>query len=155
MLNSQFYSVSKIFCFDRNENVASYQPSTIIRNEFVLKSRINQLTLNAFESGLFVKWDRDNQRKKERLIKFEPPLEYKLEHTALPFLLMLFPGIIMSTSALTCEHIIFWKMKQPSRSWFWKYLEQFFDGERHYLKNLVNEDVYRTNEWQQLFKAND
>lgn len=135
ILNSRSYSPSKIFCFGRNENIASYYSALLIRNEFRLLKRINDIIRNAFESGLFVKWDLDNQRKKERMIPFEIPDQLTIEHYSGTFIFLITGGTVLATMTLLAERVTYRKMQNPNRSRFWMYLECILDGERHCLKN--------------------
>ena len=135
ILNSRSYSPSTIFCFDRVESIASYQPTLLMRKDFDLKQKIDATIQYAFECGLFAKWDRDSQRKKERLMSFVPSDGLTLQSLS-AFILVIIIGWIMSIASCVSELIIHRKLKQKQRSRIWKYLEQFFDGDRHYLKNL-------------------
>lgn len=136
ILNSRFYSPEKMFCFDRNEIIASYQPRLLMRKDFPFKSRVNEIIRNAFEGGLFVKWSRESKRQRERVIQHERFLAISLQVSFGPFLFFCGCGSILATLALLSEYIIFKKMSQKNRSRIWVYLEQFFDGKRHYLTNL-------------------
>ncbi|XP_055309007.1 uncharacterized protein LOC129572917 [Sitodiplosis mosellana] len=136
ILNSQSYSPAGIFCFDR-ESIASFQPAMLMRKDFALKRKIDEIIRNAFESGLFVKWDRDSQRKKERVIPFEPSVVLSVENIAMPLVFAIGVGSLMATAAFYCEILISRKIKENAPSRHWVYLEQFFDGERHYLKNMT------------------
>ena len=136
ILNSRSYSPLKIYCFDREENIASYQPALFMRQDFNLKRKINRIILNAFESGLFVKWDRDSQRKKERIIPYTPNPSFTLKEYTFAFVFVVGIGSLMAASSLLCEIVINRKMKQTTKAKIWSYLEQFFDGDRHYLKDL-------------------
>lgn len=141
ILNGRSYSASSIFCFDQNEHIASYQPAMMVRKGFPLESKINEIIQDAFESGLFIKWHRNSERKLERAIPNEPPTELTLKDLRFAFVWILLGGYILSTLAFISELIISRQMKQPSRSWIWAYLEQFFDGERHYFKNLLDKSI--------------
>lgn len=136
ILNSRSYSPSKIYCFDRDENIASYQPALLMRKDFALRQKIDEIIQYAFESGLFVKWDRDSQRKKERILPFIPETELSLGHLSPAFVFIICVGSIMSILSVISELIIYRNMQQEQRSWIWMYFEQFFDGNRHYLKDL-------------------
>lgn len=136
ILNSPIYSQSKIFCFNRSENIASYQPALFMQKTFQMNRRFDKIIRNAFESGLIVKWSRDSQRKKEREIQPEIIESILLKEMAFLYILLLFPGSFISILSFLCELIIHWKMRQSDSSRTWKYFEQFFDGKRHYLRNL-------------------
>lgn len=76
---------SKIVCFNRSERIAGYQRRLLMRMDFPLTTRINQIIQNAFESELLAKGDRDNQRKKEFVSK--PAL--KLEQYSVALVIVL------------------------------------------------------------------
>lgn len=139
--NSASYSEDEIYCFERRENILSYQHSLIMRKGFELTSRFNELIRNAFEGGLFVQWERVNQRKRKLIIEPEPSLPLTLEHLGVPFAFILFVGMSLGTFAFIAELMIFRKMEKPDRHWIWPYLEQFFDGERHYMKDLAYSEL--------------
>lgn len=136
ILNSRSYSPSKIFCFDRDKSIASYHPALMMRNEFHLRPRINEIIQNAFDSGLFDKWNRDNQKKKERLIPFEEPDALNIYHLIPAFINFIFCGSFISILTFFCECFIHRKMQEQNLSRNCMYVEQFLDSDRHYLKNL-------------------
>lgn len=138
ILNSRSYSPSKIFCFDQKESIAVYQQALFVRKDFALRRKVDKIIRRAFEGGLVLKWDRDSQRKKEHIIPYVPPPQFTLEEYAVAFVFIIGVGSFMSTSAFVCEIIINRKMNQMNRSRYWKYLEHFFDGKRHYLKNITD-----------------
>lgn len=136
ILNSRVYSSQEIFCFDSAENIASYQPRIFISNNFPWKSRIDQIIQNAFESGLFVKWNRKSQKPPEIIEEFEPPMEITLEQATPLFVLFYSTALGLSVLSFFAECYIFRKRKQNPTSQKWKVLESFFDGKRHHLKDL-------------------
>lgn len=137
ILNSHSYSVSEIFCFNRNERIASFQPALLIRRDFAMRQRIDEIIQNAFEGGLFVKWDRDSQRRKKPLLPYSPKPILTLAEMAVLFVFFLIGGWILSISVFINEIVIKRKNQQPNRIRFWIFLEQMVDGERHYFKNLL------------------
>lgn len=137
ILNSRFYSPSKIYCFGHAENIASYQSVLLMRKDFALIGKIDKIIRNAFECGLLVKWDRDSQRKKERIDPFEPKYALTLEQYVVFLVVIYSIGCIWAILSFFAEIIIKRKMKQRKRSPIWKYLERFFDGNRYYFKNLL------------------
>lgn len=142
ILKSFSYSPRKIFCFDPSENIASYQPALLMRKDSPLKSRFNKVIRNAFEGGLFVKWNRDIQRKKKHSPPQEDiPTEILMEHLSGVIIWAYVFGCLMSFATFICEKIIFLKVKSSNRPRAWIYLEHFVDGERHYLKDLPNKLV--------------
>lgn len=136
ILNSRSYSPSKMFCFDQDKSIASYQSALIIRTDFALRQKIDDIIRNAFEGGLFVKWNRDSQRKKKRIDPFEPEYALTLEQYAVFLVVIYSIGCILAIFSFLFEVIIQQKMKQSNRTHIWIYFEQFFDGNRHYLTNL-------------------
>lgn len=133
ILNSQFYSASEIFCFD--EKIASFQPTLLMSKGFEFKSKVNQMILNAFEGGLFVKWDRTIQTKQHEL-KFELVGALSILHYLPVLAFVLAAGTFLALLSFLSERMTFQKTNQQSVSPFWKLSERFFDGKRHYLKDL-------------------
>lgn len=137
ILNSRVYSSEEIFCFDSAEHIASYQPRLLISNDFPYKSRVDEIIQNAFETGLFAKWNRENQMPPEHIVEYEPPMEITLEQALPLFALLLGISLVLSISTFLAELFIFWKRKQNPASQKWKVLESFFDGKRHHFNNLT------------------
>lgn len=137
ILNSRFYSPEQVYCFNQDENIASYQPALLMRKGFALTDGIDKIIRNAFEGGLFVKWDRDNQRKKEQKHSFTPKLTLTLQEMVVLFVFILTGGWMLSTFIFINERFIHKKMQQLNPSRTWTFLEQMVDGRRHYFRNLI------------------
>lgn len=138
ILNSQFYSSLDVFCLNRNEMITSYHSilMTPKDNQLLLKSRIDEITQNAFEAGLLDKWKRESQRKKKREdsnFVSEPGL--RLSNVGAIFFIC-GGGYTVAIMAFVCETLIHYKMQQNGRLWFWHYLEHLVDGHRHYFRSL-------------------
>lgn len=136
ILNSPSYLSTEIFCFAADESIASYQPRLLFRKYFTLKSRVDQLIRNAFESGMFIKWDRENRKRPERITEYEPPLEIRLEHWTGFLTLFFLTGNILSICTFFAERLIWSQRKLNPQSSRWKKIESFFDGKRHYFRDL-------------------
>lgn len=137
ILNSRFYSPWEMFCFGSDQSIVNFQPRLMLRVDILLQSKINRIIQNAFESGLFSKWERDSQRKKERIFPIEPPLTLNLEQYSFALVTIYGSGVIISTLALCFEFVIRWNMIRSHQWRIWMYLQQFFDGQRHYFKDSV------------------
>lgn len=137
ILNSRFHSPWKMFCFNSDQSIVNFQPRLMMRVDILLQSKIDRIIQNAFESGLFTKWNRDSQRKKEHVFPIGPPLTLNLEQYSFALITVYGSGVIISILALCFEFIIQWNMMRPHRWWIWMYLQQFFDGQRHYFKDSV------------------
>lgn len=136
ILNSPSYLSTEIFCFGVGESIVSYQPRLLFRKHSPLKSRVNEIIQNAFESGLFIKWDRENRKKPEHIVEYEPIMAITLEHWTGLLLLFFLNGIILSISTFLAELFISSKRKQNPQSKRWKLIKSFFDGKKYYLKDL-------------------
>lgn len=64
------------------------------------------------------------------------PLRLPITHITAALIFLVGPGLLMSIGAFIIEKFVFWKMKQGTENKILIYLEQFFDGQRHYFKNL-------------------
>lgn len=135
ILNSRSFSPSKIFCFDENERIAGYQPMLLMRMHLPLKSNIDKIIRNAFESGLFVKWDRDSQRKKERIIPFqmEDPITMSLFQK---HIFTFVPGLAYAILVLIVELFIEHMKRINPQQKVWTIIERAMDGKRNYFTNL-------------------
>lgn len=111
-----------------------------MRKNVPLQSRIDRIIQNAFEGGLFEKRYGDTQQKRIAT-RYEVPLEipFNLEQYSFALVSIYGSGVIMSTLAFCCELLIKRIMMQMKRLRIWNYVEQFFDGQRHYLKDVVEE----------------
>lgn len=133
--NSPSYSPSKLFCFDYDEHIASYQPTLLMRPDFDLGPEIDSIIRKAFESGLFVKWDRESQRKKERVVPYQPPPELTLEQYSFGLVTIYCTGMICSVFGFLLEIIVRRQTrKKPHPPW--TYLEHLVNGHRNYFKDL-------------------
>lgn len=137
ILNSPSYLSTEIFCFDVDESIVSYQPRLLFRKHFQLKSRFDEIIQHAFESGLFIKWDRDSRKKPERIVEYVPPMALSLENCQGFLVLFFLNGILLSVLTFFAELLIAFKRKRETQSKLWKQLEMFFDGKRYYLKDLA------------------
>lgn len=137
ILNSHFYSPWTMFCFGSDQSVVSFQPRLMIRMDFPRKSRIDRIIQNAFECGLFEKWNRDSQRKKQHIVRYDE--ETPLTSKNYSFMVLIFgSGLIMGTLALFSEIIISRNMMKSRRWRMWEYFEQFLDGKRNHLQDLTD-----------------
>lgn len=137
ILSSQAYSPSKIYCFDQSQSIQSYSTALYMPTVFDLRLKIDKIIQKLLEGGLFVKWNKDSILRRKFEIPDSQPLGMTFEDISTPFIFLFIIGSVISMSSFICELIIFRKMKQHNRHVIWIYLEQFFDGRRHYFKNLM------------------
>lgn len=135
IFNVEAFSSSKIYCFDRTENIATYQVSLMIKKNTFIESTINKLARELTESGLFVKWNRDNS-KKSRILEESEIEGISLKHFGSPLLLIYCVGLLTAFISFLWETITFSMMRKSNKVRIWKYLNAYFDGRRHVLKNL-------------------
>lgn len=136
ILNSPSYLSTEIFCFDVDESIVSYQPRLLFRKHFPLKSRFNEIIQSAFESGLFIKWDRESRKKPERIVEYEKPIALTLEHCEGFLVLFFLIAIFLSILTFFAELYVSLKRKENPQSKLWIHIESFFDGKRYHLKDL-------------------
>lgn len=135
ILNSPSYSPSKIYCFDRLENIRSYSIALYMQKRFYLKEKVNDIITELFKGGLLEKWDKQSQMRRKYEVAYTIPLRLPVTHIMVPIVFVLGVGSFMSISTFIVEIYVFWKIEH-SKHKIWIYLEQFFDGQRHYLKNV-------------------
>lgn len=124
-----------MYCFDLNEHIVSYQPTLLMRTNFVARPRVDEIIQNAFESGLFLKWDRDSQRKKERIIPFEPSFVATLEQYSFALVLVLGTGLTISCLIFFVELFIQHQVQlKPNTIWTWT--RRAVDGHRDFFTFL-------------------
>ncbi|KAG4079216.1 hypothetical protein HA402_004591 [Bradysia odoriphaga] len=136
ILNSPTYLQSEVFCFENLENIASYPVALYMRKNFNRKTKVDATVQQLFEAGFFDKWKRDSQLPRKHEMPYTLPLRLPVTHISAVLIFIIGVGSLMSILTFAAEKLIFWKMKQPNKHAIWKYLEQFVDGQRHYLKNL-------------------
>lgn len=136
ILNCPAYSPSKIYCFEKSQNIANYKISLLISQQINRTNDINHVIRRVFEAGLFWKWHADSERRK----KFEPlkhiPMALTFEHFSAGFVFVLLIGWSLACLAFVSEHIIRLKIQERNGKGIWIRLEYFFDGKRHYFLNL-------------------
>lgn len=138
MINSLSNSSPQMTCLDRSENIASYPIALYIRKDFRLKADMNAIIHQLLESGFFVKWKSNSQIEEKHESSDLEPVSLTIEHISTALIFLIGCGSVLSTSAFAAENIIYWKMKKrrKDRHRIWIYVEQFFDGRRHYFKNV-------------------
>lgn len=106
-----------------------------MRTDFIVRPRIDRIIQNAFESGLFLKWDRDSQRKKERIIPYEPSFIATLEQYSFALILVLGTGLTISSliffGELFIQHQVQRKPHAP-----WTCMRRAIDGHRDFFTYL-------------------
>lgn len=131
ILNSRSFSPLNMYCFDQSEHIIGYQPVLLMRKHSPLRSKIDDIICNAFEGGLFVKWNRDNQRKKKKHEhRHKSPDKLTLKEYAFGIVLILGIGSTVSTLTFCVELIIKWQMKLRPRM-PWTMYEACVDGHRY------------------------
>lgn len=71
VMNSPNYSSEKIYCFGHKENVKSVPIIFLMRSHYELLPRIDRYLRILMESGLIVKWERDNDAKQRNYFKYD------------------------------------------------------------------------------------
>lgn len=133
LLNCPEYTPSKIYCFEKQENVASYQPSLLVKGN--LKPKIDRIMRRLFEAGIFMKWIRDCQRRREYEIPYIASIEMQLIHLYFPLIFLTLLGNFICILTLIAELITANQMKKLNRHRIWEYLEKCFSGHRYYLND--------------------
>lgn len=143
ILSSSLYSPSRIYCFDRLENIANYPIALYMQKNSNFKDKIDNVILTLSQFGLIEKWNTEitglspnNKHSKGN----NTPHQLKMENIMAVILFVVCTGTMISTSTFLVEKYIFWKMAQRRKAKIFIYLDQFVDGQRHYLKNLDEEE---------------
>lgn len=129
--NNVFYSPSKIYCFDTTENIGIYQISLFMKSDSVLQVKINDIIQKLLEGGLFVKWNRDNLRRRQHEIPFIATLQMTFEHVSMNFYCVMTFGIGLAILTFTFELIAFRKTRKCRERNIWFYLDQYFTPNRN------------------------
>lgn len=132
ILSSPFYSPSQVFCFNRLENIVSYPIAFYMRKDFHLKDKVNDIIARLLNAGFFEKF---NFKSGKNQMPDATLLPLSVSHISLA-LFLIGVGSLLSILAFVVENYVFGKMKQRINCKIWKYIEQFFDGQRHYFKNI-------------------
>lgn len=136
MLSSSAFDPNVMYCFDPKENIASYPIALALNSEFNHRHKLEEIIQRIFESGLIQKWSAPYQQKHiVRSVDFGSP-SVRFEQLELAFYLVLPLGWSIAISAFLAELFIDRKLREGNAARIWMYLEQFFDGKRHYFINL-------------------
>ncbi len=134
------YSNLEVFCFEGLENIASYPVALYMRKDFYLKDKLNEIVGALSEVGFLAEWKKGYQFKRIEEMPYTIPLyrQLSISNISANLVFTVGGGSLLGILTLVAEIIISWKMKQQrwGRRNIWKYLEEFFDGDRHYFKNL-------------------
>ncbi len=134
------YSSLQVFCFEGLENIASYPVALYMRKDFHLKDKLNAIVGELSEVGFLAEWKKDSQFKRIEETPYTIPIfiQLSVSHISATLVFATGGGSLLGILTFFAETIISWKVKQQrwGRRNFWKYLEKFFDGDRHYFKNL-------------------
>lgn len=133
ILSSIEYKPSIMYCFNPNQNIANYPISMIIDRNFEHRHNINKIIQRTFEAGLFKKWHSSQQRIIFDRSPQRETIRLSVEQISIAFILVLSIGNSLATMSFIVEIFIGRKWRAAP---IWVFLEQFFDGKRHYLINL-------------------
>lgn len=125
-----------IYCLKESETIEKYFISLLIQNNVGLNEKIDKIIQNLFESGLFVKWIKDNRRGRNYRAVETVPEKLSMHHLHLGFFIIL-AGLGIATAVFFAELIIFSKINQGNTShWFWICLQWIVDGQRYFLRHV-------------------
>lgn len=128
------FSSSKIYCFDKEESIGSYQISLFMRSDLKLKKKIEGIIQRSLEGGLFVKWQRDNKRHRKYEISYIQPTQMKFEHISMALIIGCI-GISIATLTFICELVVHRKNQQYPKSKFWIRINQHLCSYRNYFRS--------------------
>lgn len=132
ILNSKSYSPSKIYCFEPSEMVTSYSIIFLMRNDFILSPKINEIVQRLFESGVIGHWSQLSKRKRKPELPYIIPLKLTKEHMYFAMIFIMSMGSFLAILILIQEIYVSRKMKQANKSRYWTYLEWILDDECHF-----------------------
>lgn len=135
-MHSAYIPQSMIYCFTDNEVLYNYPIAMYLMPNHVLRPQINQIIKWSLESGLFVKWNRDNEHTivghNQRRPRTETGLRLTFEHI-FAGLALYTVGMGLAIFAFFFEHVVHPKARQKKPSRLWKWLDMIIDGRRHFL----------------------
>lgn len=138
IVNSPFYSSSKFFCFDQTQHIGNYFVSLKMQMHFENKSEVNKIIRYLTEGGFFIKWHRENIR---RRISENPFTDSQFITMDQLWFWVVIVGIGWFLSILTfyLEILVHKKLRDENgQQWLWINLEHVCDGYRHRFRNLTN-----------------
>lgn len=138
ILNSRNYSPTKFFCFDQTQNIHNNPIGLVMSRSFKFKAEINRIIRHLYEGGFFVKWHRDNKRRRKYEIPFKIPVYLSIEYHGFFMLIMVGAGWSLSILTFYLENFVSKKVNRARTHSKWTQLERFVDGRRHYLTNLTD-----------------
>lgn len=139
ILSTEIHLSSKFFCFDRDENIASYHVWLMMKKGGHIEPKISKIARGIMESGFFVKWQRDHLKTIDKIqqISEKPQTEtFTLRHFGFPLLIVYGIGLCSSFLYFLMEKITFNKVNRPNSHRIWKSINKSLEGRRRYFKNL-------------------
>lgn len=135
--NNPFVLKQEIYCFDRKENIYSYNVVLLMRKNYKYLEKINKIILRAVESGLLRKWLKDSQLMHKQTQNRNNVVKFSVAHIGSALLAI---GIGSSLAILTAiaEQYTFYRIQDENCHTFWLFANKFFDGRRFYC--LVDRD---------------
>lgn len=121
-------------CFNKDENIESYQVSILIRRNTAFINLINKELQSLAEAGLISKWIKDNMGK--HFNKIDETLYFDMEHYKALFYFFMFPlnSIALSTFAMEVLTGRQWYILRKLSLLKWSRI--LVDGQRHlFLRN--------------------
>lgn len=139
ILISSSYTSANHFCFDWYENVGNYHISLIMRPDFAVANwKINRIIRKLIEAGFLAKWQRDfKSNHDDGDVEVEESMLLGFNSLSFAFGVVYSTGVILGILSFICELIIARKMTKFNRHWLWIYFEWIFDGQRHFLIDLI------------------
>lgn len=126
------HRISKIYCFDESQNIYKHLISMYVRKDHHAFDNIMIFTIRAFESGLFVKWERDSKIAHQAKPKVSTIFSLKLSHiygSIFIYLLFAFLGMIF----FLAEMYTFRKARVENSRRFWVICDLLIEGQRNFL----------------------
>ncbi|XP_059611138.1 uncharacterized protein LOC132258050 [Phlebotomus argentipes] len=118
--NSPLIDESDMFCFHRAENIYSYSVSMLVKRDFHLLPKINDIIRTILESGLLYKWQKDSEVSKVQSTPTEggegsaTQIVLGISHVQGAFI-VLGLGLVVSAVAFSTEWLIFLAIQRDLR----------------------------------------
>uniref|UniRef100_A0A336KKK9 CSON005703 protein n=1 Tax=Culicoides sonorensis TaxID=179676 RepID=A0A336KKK9_CULSO len=128
--NNKVVTDEHIFCFPRSSNIHSYAVKMLVRKDYHLLPKFDDLIARAVESGLFGKWFGEE---KARRLNIKPLQKAASQSTAQPLTLkhlagayaLLFFGLVCSSLSFCLEWIVFY-LGSTKKYKFFRRIEELF-----------------------------
>lgn len=138
--NCPLVDSSEMYCFSERENLREAMTALRVVHRFEFLPQVDDIIRRCFESGLILKWRKDETRQNNKLNskRTEHRMILTVDHIG-GALITLFCGLSMAMLVFAAECVAYRKIKQRNCCRFWFYLSKVLDGRRFDFRSRVRQ----------------